>query len=55
MGLLKRLRLSPLPTWALVAAIFCNTVILAVIQVVAVLAVGRLAFGVHCPPTGHRS
>ncbi len=48
-GLLKRLRLSPLPTWALLAAIFANMVILAFIQVVVVLVVGRVGFGVHLP------
>ena len=49
MGLLKRLRLSPLPAWALSSAIFLSTLIVALIQVVLLLAVGRLAFGVHLP------
>ncbi len=48
-GLLKRLRLSPLPTWALLTAIFVSTAIVALVQVVLVLAVGRLQFGVHLP------
>ena len=34
MGLLKRLRLSPLPTWMLLAAIFINSMIIALIQIV---------------------
>jgi ABC-2 type transport system permease protein len=48
-GLLKRLRLSPLPAWALLAAIFVSTLIVALIQVVLLLLVGRLGFGVHLP------
>jgi ABC-2 type transport system permease protein len=49
MGLLKRLRLSPLPTWMLLAAIFINSMIIAVIQIVLMLLVGRLGYGVHGP------
>jgi ABC-2 type transport system permease protein len=48
-GLLKRLRLSPLPAWALLAAIFVSTLVVSLIQVILLLAVGRLAFGVHLP------
>ena len=48
-GLLKRLRLSPLPAWALLAAIFVSTLLVALVQVVLLLAVGRLAFDVHLP------
>ena len=50
-GLLKRLRLSPLPTWALLGAIFVSTLIVALVQVVLLLVVGRLGYGVHLPPT----
>jgi ABC-2 type transport system permease protein len=49
MGLLKRLRLCPLPTWMLLAAIFINSMIIAVIQVVLMLVVGRFGYGVHGP------
>ncbi len=49
MGLLKRLRLSPLPTWALLVAIVVSSMIIAAIQVVVLLAVGRIGFGVHPP------
>jgi ABC-2 type transport system permease protein len=49
MGLLKRLRLSPLPTWALIAAIVLSSMIIAVIEVVLLLAVGRIGFSVHIP------
>jgi ABC-2 type transport system permease protein len=48
-GRLKRLRLSPLPTWALLGAIFISTLLVAFVQVIILLAVGRIAFGVHLP------
>ncbi len=54
MGLLKRLRLSPLPTWMLLAAVFVSTMIVAVIQIVLVLLVGRLGYGVHGPDRHRR-
>ncbi|MBV9804392.1 MAG: ABC transporter permease [Solirubrobacterales bacterium] len=50
-GLLKRLRLSPLPTWTLLSSILLSTLLIAFAQVVLLLAVGRWAFGVH-PPAG---
>lgn len=49
MGLLKRLRLSPLPTWVLLGAIIVSSMIVAAIEVVLLLIVGRLAFSVHPP------
>jgi ABC-2 type transport system permease protein len=49
MGLLKRLRLSPLPTWALLTAIVLSSLVVAVIEVVILLVVGRLGFNVHFP------
>ena len=52
MGLLKRLRLSPLPTWMLLAAIFVNSMIVACIQIVLLLVVGR--FGLPRPRSGRR-
>ena len=48
-GLLKRLRLSPLPTWTLLTSILLSTLLIAFSQVVLMLAVGRWAFGVHLP------
>jgi ABC-2 type transport system permease protein len=48
-GLLKRLRLSPLPAWALLGAIFISTLLVACVQVILLLAVGRFGFGVHLP------
>ena len=49
MGLLKRLRLSPLPTWMLLSAVFINSMIIAAIQIVLVLLVGWLGYGVTGP------
>jgi ABC-2 type transport system permease protein len=49
MGLLKRLRLSPLPTWMLLAAIFVSSMIVAVIQIILVLLVGWVGYGVSGP------
>lgn len=48
-GLLKRLRLSPLPTWVLVSAIFVSTAIVSVVQVVLMLVIGRVGYGVAFP------
>jgi ABC-2 type transport system permease protein len=48
-GLLKRLRLSPLPTWTLLTSILLSTLVIAFAEVVLMLAVGRWAFGVHLP------
>jgi ABC-2 type transport system permease protein len=49
MGLLKRLRLSPLPTWALLTAIVVSSMVIAAVEVVILLAVGRFGFNVHFP------
>jgi ABC-2 type transport system permease protein len=49
MGLLKRLRLSPLPTWVMFAAICANAAIVSFIQVVVLLLIGRFAYHVHFP------
>jgi ABC-2 type transport system permease protein len=48
-GLLKRLRLSPLPTWMLLAAVFINYMIIAAIQIVLVLLVGWIGYSVTGP------
>jgi ABC-2 type transport system permease protein len=44
-GLLKRLRLSPLPAWVFLAAIFVNAVIISFIQILLLLWIGK--FGYH--------
>ena len=48
-GLLKRLRLSPLPAWALIASIFLSTMIVALVQVALLLIIGRFGYDVHLP------
>ena len=48
-GLLKRLRLSPIPVWAFLGAALVSMLIIATIQVVVVVAVGRWGFGVALP------
>ncbi len=49
MGLLKRLRLSPVPTWSMLTAIFTSTVLIALYQVVILVLVGTLGFHDHLP------
>jgi ABC-2 type transport system permease protein len=49
MGLLKRVRLCPVPTWILMAAIFLSSMIIALLQMVILLAVGRFGYSVHGP------
>jgi ABC-2 type transport system permease protein len=48
-GLLKRVRLSPLPSWAMIAAICLNALIISAVQIIVLLVVGRVAYGVHLP------
>jgi ABC-2 type transport system permease protein len=48
-GLLKRIRLSPLPPSAMIAALLLNALVVAVVQVVVLLGVGRLGFDVRLP------
>jgi ABC-2 type transport system permease protein len=52
MGLLKRLRLSPVPTWTLLSAIFLSTMIVALLQVGILMGVGTLGFGDQLPAHG---
>jgi len=48
-GLLKRIRLSPLPTWAMFAALLLNALVISVTQTVVLLLVGRFGFGGRLP------
>ncbi len=48
-GLLKRQRLSPLPTWTLLGAIMLSTLLIVFVEVALMLAVGHWAFGVDPP------
>ena len=49
MGLLKRLRLCPLPTWMLLSSVVLSSMIVAAVQVIVLLVVGRVGFDVHPP------
>jgi ABC-2 type transport system permease protein len=49
MGLLKRLRLSPLPTWAMLGAVFANSVIVSFVEVIVLLTIGKFGYHVSLP------
>lgn len=49
-GLLKRLRLSPLPTWIFLAGFVANALVVTALQVVVLLVVGQVAYNVSLPP-----
>ncbi|MGH9303204.1 MAG: ABC transporter permease [Acidimicrobiales bacterium] len=48
-GLLKRLRLSPLPTWALFAGVFGSMLIVSGLQVIVLLLIGKFGYGAILP------
>ncbi len=48
-GLLKRLRLTPLPTWGMLGGIFGSALIVSFVGVVLVLLIGRFAYNVALP------
>ncbi len=48
-GLLKRARLSPLPTWMMLVGLFGNSLLISMAQVILVLGVGAVAFHVSMP------
>lgn len=48
-GLLKRMRLSPLPAPSLFVAICGNALLISFLQVVVLLLIGKLGYGVHMP------
>lgn len=48
-GVLKRRRSTPVPAWVLIASRALTSVILAIGIVVVIVALGRIAFGVHLP------
>ncbi len=49
MGLLKRIRLSPLPPWAMLAGVTGNALIVSVVQIVLLGFIGRVGYGVVLP------
>ena len=48
-GVLKRLRATPLPPWAYVSAVISSTLLVYVLEAVALIVLGRLLFGVPFP------
>jgi ABC-2 type transport system permease protein len=48
-GILKRLRATPLPPWAYLVAVLLSTLLTFTLQAVALLALGRVAFGAEMP------
>jgi ABC-2 type transport system permease protein len=48
-GVLKRLKATPLPGWAYIAAVLASIVFVFVIEAIALVALGRLAFDVALP------
>jgi ABC-2 type transport system permease protein len=49
MGLLKRQRLSPIPTWAMIAGLSGSALLISALQVALLLGVGWVLFGVDPP------
>jgi len=49
-GILKRVRATPLPAWAYIAAVITATLVAYALNTAAVLALGRLLFDVPLPP-----
>jgi ABC-2 type transport system permease protein len=48
-GELKRLRGTPMPSWAFVSSLVVRSVLLVALMTVIVLLIGRFAYGVHFP------
>lgn len=48
-GLLKRLRLSPIPTWVLFGSILANAVVISVLEVAVLVVIGRYGYHVALP------
>ena len=48
-GVLKRRRSTPVPAWVLIASRTLTSMILAIVLVVVLVTIGRLAYGVHLP------
>lgn len=51
-GILKRIRSTPLPAWAYLAAVLLSTLVTFALESVALLALGKLAFGASMPANG---
>ncbi|MDX6632624.1 MAG: type transport system permease protein [Solirubrobacterales bacterium] len=48
-GVLKRLRGTPAPAWAIVAGRVGNSIVVSALMVVLLTAIGRIVYGVHLP------
>jgi len=48
-GVLKRRRSTPVPAWVLIASRAVTAAIIAIVLVVVIVAIGRIAYGVHLP------
>jgi ABC-2 type transport system permease protein len=48
-GVLKRRRSTPVPAWVLIAGRAFTAVILSMVVVIVLVAIGRIAYGVHLP------
>ena len=48
-GLLKRLRLAPIPTWSLLGAFFANAAVVSALQVAVLLVIARFAYALQLP------
>ncbi len=48
-GLLKRLRLSPVPTWVLISSILISTAIITLVQALLLVVIGRYGYHVAFP------
>ncbi len=48
-GILKRRRSTPVPAWVLIASRTLASVILAIVLVIVIALIGRIAYGVHLP------
>ena len=52
MGLLKRVRGTPLPAWVFIAGRIGNSIVVSVLMLVLLGVIGRVVYGVAIP-TGH--
>jgi ABC-2 type transport system permease protein len=50
-GILKRRRSTPVPAWVLIASRALTSATISVVLVVVIVAIGRIAYGVHLPGT----
>ena len=49
LGILKRIRATPLPSWMYLSATLCSTLLVFTLQAAAIMALGRLLYDWHLP------